>query len=135
MVLTMLSFRDEENILASIPTPHEIANISRPIVCKHGVTELYLFGSVASQTANPRSDIDFIYDLPNDDSWCSKAIAFRHALEEAFNRPIDLVRKTYIINPVKNEYKELLCLLFVNQLAQQRLYRILPVSQAQQESI
>jgi len=128
MVLVMLSFRDEENVSMPIPTPHEIAKISRPIARKHGVAKLYLFGSMALGTANPRSDIDFIYDLPNDDSRCSKAIAFRHALEEVFSHPIDLVRKIYIINPAKNEYKELLRSLFVNQLAQQPLYRILPTS-------
>jgi len=42
-----------------IYTLDEIKSLAQPIAAKHGVAELYLFGSYARGDATPSSDLDF----------------------------------------------------------------------------
>jgi predicted nucleotidyltransferase len=57
-----------------------------PLLRRYGVREAYLFGSVASGTAGPGSDID-VLAIPVD---ADRFWALRRDLEAALGRPLDL---------------------------------------------
>ncbi len=62
---------------------------------------LYAFGSVLTDRFQTNSDIDFIVDFEhlNLSDYADNYFAFKFALEEAFNRPIDLLEEKAIKNP------------------------------------
>lgn len=64
-------------------TPHAIADIAVPFTREYGVDELYLFGSMARGTQTERSDVDFIYNLPDAPDNYRKIIDFRHQLSSS----------------------------------------------------
>jgi uncharacterized protein len=68
----------------------EIINIAAPILKKNKVKKAALFGSMARQEFNDKSDIDILVEL--DDS-CSLLdfIGIKIDLEDAFHRKVDLV--------------------------------------------
>lgn len=71
-------------------------------LCKtHKVKELYAFGSVLTSNFKADSDIDFIVDfLPQDIlDYADNYFDFKFALEDTFNRKIDLLEDKAIKNP------------------------------------
>lgn len=110
----------------TVPSPSEIAALARPLARQYGITELYLFGSMADGKAGPDSDIDFIYGTTDDDTRARRVANFREALRGAFGRDIDLVRASYITQPEKKPYDELIRSLFVRNVLSKPVLRILP---------
>lgn len=85
-------YQDALDTISRDTTPQQIAEIARPIVLRHHVNELYLFGSMARGEGHADSDIDFIYQFddtanPMIDEW-----ALRDDLASTFGREIDLVK-------------------------------------------
>jgi predicted nucleotidyltransferase len=68
---------------------------------EYKVKELYAFGSVLSDSFSAESDVDFIVSfLPLDLlDYADNYFDFKFALEEALNRPVDLLEETAIKNP------------------------------------
>ena len=110
----------------TIPSTSEIAALARPLARRYGITELYLFGSMAGGEAASDSDIDFIYETVDDDMRVRRIGNFREALREAFGRDIDLVKASYITQPEKKPYDELIRSLFVRDVLAKPILRILP---------
>ncbi|WP_160319025.1 nucleotidyltransferase family protein [Bifidobacterium aesculapii] len=110
----------------TVPSPSEIAALARPLARQYGITELYLFGSMADGGADSDSDIDFIYETADDDMRVRRIANFREALREAFGRDIDLVKASYITQPEKKAYDELIRSLFVRNVLAKPILRILP---------
>ena len=81
-------------------TRPQIAELCR----KYGVRRLDVFGSAASAEDfdTTRSDFDFLVEYPPNHQfgpWLSEYIAFKQALEEVLDRPVDLVMSTAPRNP------------------------------------
>ena len=76
--------------------------------------------------SGPVSDIDFIYETVDDDMRVRRIGNFREALREAFGRDIDLVKASYITQPEKKPYDELIRSLFVRDVLAKPILRILP---------
>lgn len=110
----------------SIPSPHDIAVSARPLAHRYGIEELYLFGSMADGTAGEGSDIDFIYGTPDDGTRARRVADFREAMREVFGRDVDLVKASYITQPEKKPYDELIRSLFVRNVLAKPILRILP---------
>lgn len=112
-----------------VPTVKEIGDIAGPIAREIGASELYLFGSMARGTADSNSDIDFIYAVPQDAPLEERARISRQlrmSLREAFNRDVDLVRKTYLTTPNDvNATAELIRQSFIKSINENPIYRIL----------
>lgn len=123
---TVSAVQREERCSQEVPSPSDIAAIARPLARQYGITELYLFGSMASGDADSDSDIDFIYGTTNDDMRMRRVANFREALREEFGRDIDLVRTDYITEPEKKPYDELIRSLFVRNVMSKPILRILP---------
>lgn len=102
----------------------EIADVARPIAREHGVSELYLFGSVARGEASSSSDIDFIYAFPDDDARVHHLAALHDALATALGRNVDLVRKEYLESPKSNRYAELMRRAFLRSIEANPLYKV-----------
>ncbi|HPX70546.1 MAG TPA: nucleotidyltransferase domain-containing protein [Bacillota bacterium] len=68
----------------------ELKNIIGPIAAKHGVESVSLFGSYSRGTASSNSDIDLKIEKGELRSLFQLS-AFRLAVEDALNLPVDLV--------------------------------------------
>ena len=68
------------------------------IRCK--VSSLYVFGSINSNSFNDESDIDFvvIFDKAKVEDYFDNYFDFKYALEDLFNRSVDLVEDQTIKN-------------------------------------
>ena len=77
---------------------HEIVTLCR----KHGVKELYLFGSALRPDFADGSDIDFlvVFDREATDNAFSQYMDCKEDLEILFERPVDLV----CLHSIKNPY-------------------------------
>lgn len=76
---------------------------------KHGVTELYLFGSALRDDFGANSDIDFLVDFDYGKSANAfhQYFDFKSGLEELLEHPIDLICYRSIRNPYfKQEVEE-----------------------------
>ncbi len=77
---------------------HELAELCR----RHHVRRFELFGSAAAGRFDPtRSDLDFLVefqDLPPSE-YARSYFGLLHALEDLFERPIDLVTARSLTNP------------------------------------
>lgn len=76
----------------------QVAEICR----RSGVVRLEVFGSAARDDfESTRSDIDFLVDLGNDPHFnpLDSYFALKQALEQVFERPVDLVSVGSIQNP------------------------------------
>ena len=106
--------------------PRSIMRIAGPIAKKHGVEELYLFGSMARDEAREDSDVDFIYRLSPADSHRSQTIrALRNDLHKALGRDVDLIRKSYVTDPIDSDpLAELQRRAFVRNLSSHPMVRI-----------
>jgi predicted nucleotidyltransferase len=68
---------------------------------KYKVRKFYAFGSVITPGFNEHSDLDFIVDFePQDvDHYADNYFNLKFALEDTFNRKIDLLEEKAIKNP------------------------------------
>ena len=85
--LTSLVLND---IKPGILTIKEIKNRIRPVVEKHHIEDVYLFGSYARGEANENSDVD-IYCSSGDVDTLFKEAGLIRELEEALGKKVDVV--------------------------------------------
>ena len=85
--LTSLVLND---IKPRILTIKEIKNRIRPVVEKHHIKDVYLFGSYARGEANENSDVD-IYCSSGDVDTLFKEVDLIRELEEALGKKVDVV--------------------------------------------
>ncbi|MDP2424385.1 MAG: nucleotidyltransferase domain-containing protein [Bacteroidales bacterium] len=69
---------------------------------KHKVKELYLFGSVLSESFQDSSDIDMLIQFYQVDlmDYFDNYMDLKEKLEQLLNRPVDLVENQAIRNPI-----------------------------------
>ncbi len=71
-------------------------------LCKiHKVAKLFVFGSALKSTFNENSDIDLIvdFDRVSLEEYADNYFNLKSALEDIFNRPVDLLEEQAIKNP------------------------------------
>lgn len=80
---------------------NQYTNQIEKLCSKHNVKRLYIFGSALTKQFNLTSDIDLIVDFEARDlkTYADNYYDFKFALEDAFNRPVDLVEEKAIKNP------------------------------------
>ena len=68
----------------------------------HMVKELYLFGSILSESFNNFSDIDMIVQFSNVNllDYFDNYMDLKEQFEQLFDRPVDLVENQAIKNPI-----------------------------------
>ena len=79
-----------EDMKPSVLTIKEIKNRIRPVVEKHRIKDVYLFGSYARGEANADSDVD-IYCSSGDVNTLFKEAGLIRELEEALGKKVDVV--------------------------------------------
>ena len=79
-----------EDIEPSVLTIKQIKERIKPIMEKHGIKNVYLFGSYARGEAHRNSDVDIYCDRGDVDT-LFKAVAFDYELEEALGKKVDVV--------------------------------------------
>ncbi len=80
----------ENDINSSVLSIKEIKDRIKPIMAKHNISEIYLFGSYARGEANSHSDID-IYCESGDIQTLIEQGLFEDELENALNKKVDIV--------------------------------------------
>ncbi len=80
----------ENDINPSILTIKQIKDRIKPVMEKHGIKDVYLFGSYARGEAKSSSDVD-IYCEKGDVNTLFKAIDFDEELENALGKKVDVV--------------------------------------------
>ena len=73
------------------------------VLCiKHKVKELYVFGSILSESFNKNSDLDLLveFDIIDLLDYFDNYMDFKESLEILFNRQIDLVEVQTVKNPI-----------------------------------
>ena len=70
-------------------TLDKIKELIKPVIDKHGITEVYLFGSYARNEARSDSDID-LYCSSGDIETLIQESAFIRELEAALNKKLTL---------------------------------------------
>jgi len=78
----------------------------------HKVSNLYVFGSVVTDSFAEDSDIDFVVDFSTKDplDYADKYFSLKFSLEDLLKRPIDLLeqrglKNKYIIQSINNTKK------------------------------
>ena len=71
-------------------TIKEIRTRIKPVMDKHGIKEVYLFGSYARGEAKPSSDVDLFCEKGDVDSLFRKAAIIRE-LKEALGKDVDFI--------------------------------------------
>lgn len=79
-----------EDIKPSILTIKQIKECIKPVMEKHRIKDVYLFGSYARGEANRDSDVN-IYCSSGDVDTFIKEVAFIEELEAALNKKVDVV--------------------------------------------
>ena len=79
-----------EDIRPSVLTIKQIKERIKPIMVRHGIENVYLFGSYARGEANSNSDVDIYCDSGDVDT-LFKAVAFNDELEKALGKKVDVV--------------------------------------------
>lgn len=69
---------------------------------KHGVRNLYVFGSVLTPNFSDKSDVDFLVEFNTDEisDYFTNYFDLKYALEDTMGRNIDLVEEKAIRNPI-----------------------------------
>lgn len=80
----------ERDINPSVLTIKQIKERIKPVMEKHGVREVYLFGSYARGEANSNSDVDIYCDKGDVDT-LYKALDFDAELEKALGKKVDVI--------------------------------------------
>ncbi|MDR3268661.1 MAG: nucleotidyltransferase domain-containing protein [Tannerella sp.] len=72
---------------------------------KHNVRKLYAFGSVLTDRFNEKSDIDLLVDFDKQaiNDYFDNYFDFKYALEDVFDRKVDLMEDQPIRNPYLRE--------------------------------
>ena len=79
-----------EDINPSVLTIKEIKECIKPIMKKHGIKNVYLFGSYSRGEANRDSDVDIYCDSGDVDT-LFKQVAFNEELEKALGKKVDVI--------------------------------------------
>ena len=79
-----------EDINPSVLTIKQIKETIKPIMERHAIKDVYLFGSYARGEANGDSDIDIYCDSGDVDT-LFKMSSFKNELEEALGKKVDVV--------------------------------------------
>ena len=79
-----------KDINPEVLTIKEIKNRIKPIMLRHHVKDVYLFGSYARGKANSNSDVDIFCDSGDIDT-LYKEVDFCEELKEALNKEVDVV--------------------------------------------
>lgn len=79
-----------KDIDSGILTLKEIKDRIRPVIDKHNVKDVYLFGSYSRGEANNRSDVD-IYCDKGDIVGLIEAAGFERELKEALGKEVDVI--------------------------------------------
>ncbi|MFO7844463.1 MAG: nucleotidyltransferase domain-containing protein [Bacteroidales bacterium] len=72
-------------------------------ICKkYKVDELYVFGSILTQSFNKQSDIDFLVKFGDVDlyDYFDNYIDFKESLEDLFKRIVDILEVQTLKNPI-----------------------------------
>jgi len=83
-------------------TISSIKAVSIPILKKYNVIRAGIFGSYAKYSSSPKSDIDFLVEVPRG-TGLFKFASLKIALEEALDREVDLVSYNSIKPQIKAE--------------------------------
>lgn len=83
---------------------------------KNKVKELYVFGSILSDGFSDKSDIDFIVDIDINDplDYADYYFSLKFALDDLFERPVDLLEERALKNPFLIEYSIIQKLFFIH---------------------
>ena len=79
-----------DDIKPNILTIKQIKERIKPVIDKHGIDEVYLFGSYARGEANSNSDVD-IYCSSGDLKSLLDEVSFIEELESALSKKVDVV--------------------------------------------
>lgn len=79
-----------EKLRPDILTIKQIKERIKPVMERHGVKDVYLFGSYARGEATSSSDVDIYCDSGDVDT-LFKEVAFNEELEEALGKKVDVV--------------------------------------------
>ena len=71
-------------------TIKEIRTRIKPVMAKHNIQEVYLFGSYSRGEANPNSDVDLFCERGDVETLFQKAAIIRE-LEEALGKKVDFI--------------------------------------------
>ena len=91
----------ENDINPTILTLKQIKTIIMPILAKHHIYEVYLFGSYARGEANNNSDVD-IYCEKGDIKSLLNHVALKNELKDALNKEVDVI----FIGSIMDEFFE-----------------------------
>ena len=80
----------KNDIASSVLTIKQIKQKIKPVIDKHGIDEVYLFGSYARGEANSNSDVD-IYCSSGDIETLINEVELIEELEEVLNKKVDIV--------------------------------------------
>ena len=80
----------KEDINPSILTIKQIKQRIKPVMERHNIKEVYLFGSYARGEANRNSDVDIYCERGDVDS-LFKAVDFNEELEAALGKKVDVI--------------------------------------------
>ncbi|MCI1220066.1 MAG: nucleotidyltransferase domain-containing protein [Bifidobacterium sp.] len=73
-------------------TLQEVENVAKRAAAGHGVSEMYVYGSVAKGVAGPDSDVDLIYRLaPEKKATAGVIMSLKDELEKGLGRPVSLL--------------------------------------------
>ena len=79
-----------EKLRSDILTIKQIKERIKPVMERHGIKDVYLFGSYARGEATSSSDVDLYCDSGDVDT-LFKEVAFNEELEEALGKKVDVV--------------------------------------------
>lgn len=91
----------ENDINPTVLTLKQIKTIIMPILAKHHIHEVYLFGSYARGEANNNSDVDIFCEKGDIKSLLNHA-ALKNELESALNKEVDII----FIGSIMDEFFE-----------------------------
>jgi uncharacterized protein len=79
----------------------QFSNEINSLCLQNKVKSLYVFGSVLTDRFTENSDIDLIVDIDSNDpfDYADSYFNLKFALQDLFNRPIDLLENKAIKNP------------------------------------
>ena len=91
----------ENDINPAVLTLKQIKTIIMPILAKHHIYEVYLFGSYARGEANNNSDVD-IFCEKGDIKSLLNHVALKNELKDALNKEVDVI----FIGSIMDEFFE-----------------------------
>lgn len=74
----------------------------KALFMKYGATNAYLFGSAATNNMSPKSDVDFLFNFPQEmdfETYGNNYFELLYSLKNLLNRDVDLVAEKTLHNP------------------------------------